>query len=252
MTAAQTALFLVCVAVATCAQSLTGFALVLILLGLCGLFELAPLADVANVGTVLSLASAAVALRGSLRSLDWKSLRATAAGTVVGVSAGVFLLGWLSANWVMLLRLLLGVTVIGCAVVVLLRTEPLPRRSSNAAFTVAGLVSGVLGGLFSAAGPPLVWHFYRQPLPLNAIRDSLVAALAAGSLLRLLLVVPTGQFSLRSLSMCLMAVPLSMAVTWWMRRHPPAWPRATVLKLVCALLLVTGAGLLGPALRALF
>ena len=70
MTGWQLAGFLLCVALASCAQSVTGFALALILLGLTSLFELAPLPDVANVATVLSLASAVVALRGARRSLD--------------------------------------------------------------------------------------------------------------------------------------------------------------------------------------
>lgn len=58
MTLWQTALFLLCVALASCAQSLSGFAFALILLGLAGLFELAPLADLANVATVLALVNA--------------------------------------------------------------------------------------------------------------------------------------------------------------------------------------------------
>lgn len=70
MTVWEIAGFLACVVVATCAQSITGFALALILLGLTSLFHLASLPDVANVATVLSLASAVVALRGAHKSLD--------------------------------------------------------------------------------------------------------------------------------------------------------------------------------------
>jgi hypothetical protein len=51
--------------------------------------------------------------------------------------------------------------------------------------------------------------------------------------------------------MCVVAVPLVLGITWWMERHPPRWPREAVVKIVCALLLVTGVGLIGPALRAL-
>ena len=36
---------------------------------------------------------------------------------------------------------------------------------------------GLLGGLFSAGGPPLVYHFYRQPMAMEALRATLVAAL---------------------------------------------------------------------------
>ncbi|MBC5785386.1 TSUP family transporter [Ramlibacter sp. USB13] len=252
MTAWEIAGFLACVAVATCAQSITGFALALILLGLTGLFDLAPLPDVANVATVLSLASAVIALRGTRKSLDRAIWRTTVTGSIFGYAIGVALMAWLNANVVMVLRLLLGVVVIACAVIVLVRTEPLAQRSSPASFRGFGVLSGVLGGLFSASGPPLVYQFYRQPMDLEAVRDTLVATLAAGSLVRLLMVVPAGQFSTRSLLLCLLSLPLAMGITWWMRRHPPAWPRAAVLKVVCALLVVTGVGLIGPAVAAIW
>ncbi len=251
MSAWEVAGFLLCVAVATCAQSITGFALALILLGLTGLFELAPLADVANVATVMSLFTAVIALRGTHGSLDWPILRWTVAGSVVGVAIGVALLAWLSANVVLALRLLLGLVVIACAVVVLVRTHPLAERSSRASFQGFGLLSGVLGGLFSASGPPLVYQFYRQPMTLDAVRDTLVATLAAGGVIRLVMVVASGQFGMRSLWLSALAVPLAMAITWWLRRHPPAWRRETVLKVVCGLLVVTGVGLMGPAVQGL-
>jgi hypothetical protein len=251
MTVWEFAGFLACVALATCAQSVTGFALALILLGLSGLFDLAPLAEVANVATVISLCTAAVALRGARDSLDRPIMRATIMGSVFGVAAGVALLAWLSANVVMVLRLLLGLVVIACAIVVLVRARPLPQRSSKASFHGFGFVSGVLGGLFSASGPPLVYQFYRQPLALDAVRDTLVASLAAGGLIRLVMVVASGQFNARSLGLSAAAVPLAMGITWWLRRRPPAWPRETVLKVVCVLLVVTGVGLIGPALQAL-
>jgi uncharacterized membrane protein YfcA len=247
----QVAAFLGCVALASWAQGITGFALALILLGLTSLFDLAPLPDVANVATVLSLASATIALRGTRRAVDWPIWRSTVAGSVLGYAAGVAVMGWLNANVVTVLRLLLGLVVIACAVIVLVRTEPLAQRSSAASFRGFGFLSGVLGGLFSASGPPLVYQFYRQPLTLDVVRDTLVAALATGALIRLGMVVPTGQFTLQSLLLCLVSVPLAMSMTWWLRKHPPAWPRATVLKIVCALLTVTGVGLVVPALRKL-
>jgi len=247
----QIAGFLLCVALATCAQSVTGFALGLIMLGLAGLFELAPLPDVANVATVISLLNAAIALRGSRKSLDVAMLRATVPASFAGVAIGVALLAWLSANAVMGLRLLLGTLIVGCAVVVLLRTAPLAARSSTASFAGFGVLSGVLGGLFGANGPPLVYHFYRQPIGMLALRDTLMAALAAAGMLRLLMVVASGQFSRDALLLCVLAAPVAISVTWWFRRRPLGWSRDAVLKVVCALLVVTGVGLIAPALQAL-
>jgi uncharacterized protein len=247
----QFAGFLLCVALASSLQNITGFALALILLGLTGLFELAPLPDVANVATVLSLANAAIQLRGTRKSLRWGVWRDTVGGSVFGVAAGVALLAWLSANVVMVLRLLLGLVVIACAIVVLVRARPLAGQSPRASFSGYGFLSGLLGGLFSASGPPLVYHFYRQPWDLDSLRDTLVASLSFGALLRLALVVPTGQFSARAFWLCAVTLPLVVAITWWMRRHPPGWPRETVLKIVCILLVVTGVGLIGPAVAAL-
>lgn len=248
MTLWQALLFLLCVALATCAQSLTGFAFALILLGLAGLLELASLADLANVATVLGLANALVALRGSHRQLDVPAFRDITLGGVAGILLGVLLLGWFSANVTLVLRVLLGLTVIACAVVVLLETAARRERSSANAFRLWGAVSGLLTGLFATGGPPLVYHFYRQPMAMRTVRDTLVAALAASSLLRLLIVLPTGQFSAHALRLCLLATPLVFGLTWWLERHPPGWSRAAVLRLVCALLVLTGIGLIVPAL----
>lgn len=251
MSLAQGALFLLCVALATCAQSLTGFAFALVLLGMAGIFAIAPLADVANVATVLSLASALVALRKDRGVMDGLALRHTLIGMALGTLGGVALLAWLSANIVLVLKLLLGVTIAACAVSVWVQAAPLRERSSVASFQAAGLFSGLLGGLFATSGPPLVYHFYRQPMTVEAARGTLVAALAASSLLRLVMVVPAGQFSMQALQMCLLAAPLVVAITWLLQRFPPAWPRPVILRLVCALLLLAGASLVVSALSAL-
>jgi hypothetical protein len=251
MTLTQTALFLVFVALATGAQALSGFAFALILLGLGGLFDLAPLEDMANVATTLSLASAVAVVRDSRRLVDPMILRNTAIGSFIGIVVGVALLAWLSANVVLLLRLLLGVTVIACAVSVLMKTVALRERSSALAFRAFGTLSGVLSGLFAAAGPPLVYQFYRQPLPLEVLRGTLVTALAIGGVMRVAVVVATGHFSWNALQMCLIAAPLVLLVSTVLHRHPPAWSRQAVLRLVAALLVLTGLGLGIPAALAL-
>lgn len=246
MTALQGVSFLLCVALATCAQTLTGFAFGLILMGLVGMLEIVPLADAANVASVLTLVQASVVLRGSRKALDLAALRDTAAGSGIGVVVGVLLIGWLSANVVLVLRVLLGLTILACAATMLVRVTPLRERSSRGSFRAFGLVSGVMSGLFSSAGPPLVYQFYRQPMGPVAIRQTLVMIFAFNSFLRLTLVVPAGHFSVRAIWLCLLAMPLVMGLTWLVQRHPPSWSPRTVRMIVCALLVVAGLSLVLP------
>ncbi|MDM0043915.1 TSUP family transporter [Variovorax dokdonensis] len=249
MTVLDGGVFLVCVALATWAQALTGFAFGLILLGLVGVLHVVPLADAANACNLLSLVQAWAALRGGARkAVDVQALRDTMMGSVFGVAGGVFLLGWLSGNVVELLRLLLGLTILACAAMLLLRAAPRAVRSSSASFRAMGLVSGVMGGLFSTSGPPLVYHFYRQPMAAISIRHTLVSCFAIASLVRLAIVVPTGQFGLDSLYLSVLAAPLVFGVTAWVRRAPPAWSPRVVQGIVCALLVVAGVALAGPAM----
>jgi len=248
MSIEQGVVFLLCVALATWSQALTGFAFSLILLGLVGVLHLVPLADAANAANLLSLVQAWAALRGGARkSVDMQVLRNTMNGSVFGVAAGVMLLGWLSSNVVELLRLLLGLTILACAVMLMLHARPRAERSSPAVFRAVGVVSGLMSGLFSTSGPPLVYHFYRQPMTPQSIRHTLVACFALASLVRLAMVVPSGQFSLHSLYLALLAAPLVVLVTAWVRRAPPPWSPRVVQAIVCGLLVIAGVALAGPA-----
>jgi len=250
MTVWHGVIFLLCVAVATAAQTLTGFALGLVLLGLVSMFHLAPLADAANVVSILSLANALVLLKGARSAVNLPLLRDTVIGSSVGVVVGVVLLGWLSGNVVLALRGLLGITILGCATLMMVSVTPLRERSSRTAFHFYGIVSGVMGGLFSSAGPPLVYQFYRQPLPLAAIRQTLGLVFAFNAVLRLVLIVPSGHFSLSALWLSTVAVPLVLVVTWLLQRHPPGWSPRVVRTAVCGLLVLAGSSLLSPIVMA--
>ncbi len=251
MTLAQHASFLLCVAVAGYVQNLTGFAFGLVLLGLVGLTHVASLADVTNVVSVLTLVNAIGLFRASKPQFDREVMPATLAGSLIGVLAGVLLLNWLSDNVVTGLRLLLGVTIVGCAVVLLLDAAALKTRSPVRAFAAFGLVSGVLGGLFSTAGPPLVYHFYRQPMPMRAIRDALVGIFAANAVVRLGLMLLASRITADAVWLGLEAVPLVLAQSHWMSRRPPTWKPQTVRHIVCGLLVVIGIGLVVPAIQSM-
>jgi uncharacterized membrane protein YfcA len=245
------AAFLLCVVTASLAQNLSGFALGLVLLGLVELLHLVPLADAANAAMVLSLASATAFFHADRRPPPWREVNPILGSGLVGVAIGVFLLAWLSANAVQWLRLLLGVTVVGSAVILFLHRHPLPQPSSRASFAGIGLVSGVLGGLFATSGPPLVFHLYRQPMDPAVVRRCLFLVFAVYNVLRLVLVTATGQFSRLSLLLCAVAVPVVFAVTHVLTLHPPRLPRRALGMGVAGLLALTGLSLMAKALAAL-
>jgi uncharacterized membrane protein YfcA len=252
MTLAQHALFLLCVALACYVQNLTGFAFGLVLLGLAGLLSLASMTDVANVVSVLALLNALMLFRTSPPVFERRVMLPTLGTSLLGVVAGVLLLNWLSDNVVAALSLLLGVTIAGCALILVQDAAVRAQRSPGWTFAATGLLSGLLGGLFSTAGPPLVYHFYRQPMALPVIRDALVGVFAVNGVLRLAMMVAGGRFSVSALWLCVEAAPLVLLMTRWMARRPPPLQPRTVRRVVCVLLLLVSAGLVVPAVRMLF
>lgn len=242
------AVFLLFVAFAVYVQNLTGFALALVLLGLVGATDLLPLLDAVNVVTVLGLVNAGVFLwRRRALHLDrvlWPVLGASLVGTVLGV----LLLDWIAGSAYQALRALLGLSIVGCAWLLWRVAQPLSTPSSPGSFVAVGLASGLMVGLFSTAGPPLVYQLYRQPWTAERIRESLVFLFGAGSLLRLLIVVPTGGFSLHALSLSAIAIPVVVLVTSLTARRASPLSPAMLKRLVCGLLVLMGVTMLHSAL----
>lgn len=240
-------------ALATLAQNATGFAFSLVLLGLSGLTGQVPLADAANAASLLTLWQALLqrvadppAAPGDAPG-PW--LWPLLIGSLPGLAVGVALLAWLSAQALPWLQALLGAVVLVSAVRM---ARPRPRRrqlSSWRALWATGALSGLLGGLFATAGPPLVLQMYRQPLPLAALRRGLLQVFALQAGLRLGLVLWSGGLHWPAAWLALAAMP-AVAGTQWLGRW--AWPRVPDARArhgVVALLALTGAALLLQAGR---
>lgn len=248
---ADIAAFMLCVALATCIQNLTGFAFGLVLLGLSASFHVASVSDAANAAMVLTLVNAAVSFAGGSDKPPWRLMRPALLGSAAGVAIGVVSLAWLSSNAVVYLRALLGLTIIACAAALLWQSTPLARLSGPAAFVKTGFLSGLLGGLFSSSGPPLVYLMYRQPLNHDVVRQALLLAFAFNACVRLAFVIPSGQMSTHSMLLAACAVPVVFGITRWQLGRAMALSQAFLKKIVAALLVCSGLGLLASALQAL-
>jgi uncharacterized protein len=244
-------LFLMFVALAAYAQNLTGFALALILLGLIGATDLIPLTDAVNAVTVMALTSVGTFLYRRWPVPVERSLWPAVASSIPGAVAGTILMAWLAGAAYEVLRLLLGLCIVGCAVLLWCAAKPRKTASSPGAFVLAGGMSGLLGGMFSASGPPLVYLMYRQPLAHARIQEALIVFFGVGSLVRVTIVVSAGSFSAHAVALAAEAIPVVFAVTAITAGRPPPLSPKLLKAIVCLLLVATGAGLTGAALAAI-
>jgi len=194
-------LFLMFVALAAYAQNLTGFALALILLGLVGATDLVPLPDVVNAVTVIALTSSCTFLYRRWPVRMEQSLWLAVASSIPGTIAGTLMIAWLAGAAYEVLRLLLGLCIVSCALLLWRAAKPLKNASPRGAFVLTGGISGLLGGMFSASGPPIVYLMYRQPLSHARIQESLILFFGVGSLLRLVIVLLAGRFSMHAVGL---------------------------------------------------
>jgi uncharacterized membrane protein YfcA len=245
------AVFLVIVAGAVYAQAVTGFALALILLGLIGATNLVPLTDAVNATTVIGLSTAWTFLWRRRALHVERMIVPTLAASAVGIVAGALILTWLADTAYQVLRLILGISILACALSLWRTVHALPALSSAAVFAVTGGIAGLMAGMFAAPGPPLVYLLYRQPLSFARIQNSLMVIFGLGTALRLLIVVPSGQFSLLSLQLAAEALPVVFVVASYAARRPPPLSPRLLKALICALLIATGLSMGISALLAM-
>ena len=232
--------FLLCVAIAAYAQTLTGFAFGLILLSAVALFELVPVIDAANAAMVLTLVNTYSFFRTDRQAPPWRLMRPALVTASVFVVAGVFLLMWLSSQAAHWLKIVLGVVITGCALLLMAKSQPRATVSSPGAFAFVGGFAGLLGGLFGTSGPPIVYLLYRQPLEYQVVRRALLLMFATSASLRLILVLISGTFTLRALLLCLLSIPIVHGITTFTAGRPIPVSTRTLRMGVSCLLVVTG------------
>lgn len=154
-----------------------GFGIVAIV-GLTLSRDLVHAAGVVNVAGFLLTSVILVTLR---RHVLWRSVARIVPGIVVGVGVGVTALASLDRE---ILVRTLGACVVAFAAwnvwTPRIRTGETPVWDG-----VMGLLSGLLGGAFSTAGPPLVAHLYQRPEPPDAIKSTLQALFLAAAATRI-------------------------------------------------------------------
>ncbi|WP_347267696.1 sulfite exporter TauE/SafE family protein [Paracoccus sp. (in: a-proteobacteria)] len=232
-------------------QTLTGFAFGLILMGGVGLFDLIPLPEAAILASILTLVNGGMVVGREWRSVDRPALALFMAGSLPGLALGYVLLLWLVGGALSVLQLVLGVLILGAALQMMRRPVTRAHRSAAPAFVVTGFLGGMMGGMFSTAGPPVIWHMYRQPATLNTIRATLVSIFVLNGSMRLVLVLATTGIPATTLVATAGAVPVVALGTHLAQRHPPPLSAAAIRRLAFGLLFLSGLALSLPALLQL-
>jgi len=236
--------FLLSVALGAYVQTVTGFALGLIVMGGVTLLNLAPVHFTAIVIGLTALVNNFVALQWALHHIDRRGMLFTLLGMIPATYLGVLLLDHIQNTSIHSLRLLLGAVILSGGVLLALRPHPRKQRSAGWVDASAGVAGGLLAGLFSIGGPPLVFHFYRQPISLPSVRATLLATFFITTLARLFYVGAAGEITRPMLEVSLYCLPAVFFATLAGRRYPPPLPDIAMRRFAFVLLGLIGLFLL--------
>lgn len=236
--------FSVMVVIATAVQTITGFALGLILVALCTAFGVMSVIDCAAIVSLVSMMNAGLLLRRSYRDLNGGVVAAIMAGLIPTLLLGFYWLDEFGRDQVSLLKNIIGAMVLVAGMTLMLRPSPYSSLSAKPFFIGSGLIGGLFGGLFSAAGAPIAYLMYRQPLAISVIRSSLLAVFFLSTFVRAVTGGLAGHYTPDVLIKTLVAAPVMLLVTMLIEPTLPAIPDQMVRRLVFFSLMALGLYLL--------
>ena len=234
-------ILMVVVAFATYFQTVTGYGLAIIVLGVTSNLDLMPLGQAASIIGLVSIVSCALALPPKNWSkVNWSIVKMVSFSAVPASVLGVVLLAYLSNQATNTLQLILGISIILAAAQSVFRPSPFSQISSPMSFLAYGSVAGLGGGLFGMAGPPIIFLMYRQPLEIVSIRLILLAIFLFISLFRELYLVFAQGFVAENYLSALMALPVIFLMTWAGQKYPPKLSPIAIRRLTFMVLMVLG------------
>jgi uncharacterized membrane protein YfcA len=240
----ETIVFLVLVGLGTMVQSVTGFAMGLIIMGGVTALGVAEITFSAAVVSLISMVNAGLALRHTWRHVDLTFWRHLVAGLVPLTVVGLALLHILATGFTEVLKVLLGVVIILAGGLLMAQPHPFDRPSGCWTTVAIGSAGGLVSGLYGAGGAPLAWFMYRQPLDVNMIRATLLATFLVSTAGRSTFVTVSGQLTREILLTAALSVPVVVVVTLVSQRIAPFLPDKLLRRFVFVLLILLGVTLI--------
>lgn len=232
--------FLLLVAAGALVQTITGFAMALIIVGGVAALSLADIGASAAVVSLVGLVNTTVALRHNYRSVDVKFLIWLSIGLIPLMLAGILLLELLSRTASDLLQNLLGIMIISAGILLMLKPKPYQQTSARITTILVGASGGLIGGMFGAAGAPYAYLMYRQPMNLVVIRATLLAVFAVATSCRTVMVGFYGHLDREVLTLAALSVPIVIVITLFAGRIAHLLPDVLVRKIAFGLLILLG------------
>ncbi|MFT4820082.1 MAG: putative membrane protein YfcA [Candidatus Azotimanducaceae bacterium] len=242
-------LFLLLVGLGAMVQTLTGFAMGLIIMGGVTAMGLASISDTAAVVSLVSLLNTSLALRRCYHLIDYSYVISLACAMLPAILLGVFIMSYLAEVYADGLRMLLGLVIVAAGTLLMLTPQPYAKASGILGKALAGVAGGLMGGMYGAGGAPLAYLMYRQPLPVNIVRASLLGLFAISTLVRTAVVGAAGQINHNVLSLSAMAMPLVIIVTLITVRLSHRVSDALVRRCAFVLLILLGVFLMSGSSR---
>jgi len=236
---------LVVFAIGSYVQASTGFAFGLIVISSISALGLAPIEVTAFVVSLLSLMNSMIGLQGGQwRKANFKAILYFSIPCLPATFVGIWLLAFLGENQLNILKIILGVTIVGSSLVMMLQTNLANKGSSIPVFLLGGLSSGLIGGLFSTFGPPLTYIMYRQPDTLRTIRTTLLLVFAITSIMRLSFVMATQEVSMQTYLLSAIGFPAVVLAALAARYYPIPISVDTMRRCAYGILLASGISLI--------
>ena len=184
-------------------------------------------------------------LRGAWRLCDWRAVRGLSPGLALGTPAGVAMLTAFRADPV---RLAIGGIILG-SVLLLWRGFRLPPRPSPVVTAAFGIAAGVMSGLASMGGPPVLVYLMARSHSASVVRASSIVYFFLSSLVSVTLMLWQRLIDGEIVLWALASVPVLIAGTyagnWGFGRATPRHHRIAALatlSVLAVLLIARGLG----------
>ena len=225
-------------------QASTGFAFGLIVISSISAMGLAPIEVTAFVVSLLSLLNSMIGLQGQWRKANFKAILYFSIPCLPATFVGIWLLAFLGEHQLNVLKIILGATIVGSSLLMMLQTNLAKQGSSIGTFLLGGFSSGLIGGLFSTFGPPLTYIMYRQPDSLKTIRTTLLLVFAITSIMRLGFVMGTQEVSMQTYLLSAIGFPAVALAAMAARYFPIPISANAMRRFAFTVLLASGVSLI--------